>query len=400
MFVAPINLSGIARRWRMAGGVVILILLLVSGLAPAVPVEAADPRYLGLVADESGFVHVIDTRTNTVLGSVAIPDIDADNADGDCAVTTNGRFGFVSNFDSEIWVIDLTQSPPALAAGINPILISNPGEDMDISPDGKYLVITDGYDGEDVPISVVDIAARTEVSTKIVANNHCAVDVLRDGSVLVLSYDSLTAYRLIINSAGELIDTGEAITVEYPNNIYGAPNSKSGFLVEYWSDKIKSFTIPGLTLVDTRSLPGVGVCGVFHPAGNKIYVRTIDDSYVLGYRFDPITGDLDSEPFFTIPVALCTGYFGMDQMDITPDGNRLYVPEGNLLKAYDANSGILLYTISDPNFGSLTGMSVWSELSPLHAPGLSQWGIVILAVLFSGAIVWINRRRSKKSQTS
>jgi hypothetical protein len=401
MIATPFSFFGTARRLIKAGGVVmVLVLILSSGLASSAPVAAAGSSYIGLVADDNGSVHVFETGTNTVLGTVAIPDPDHDNTNGDCSVASNGIFGFVTDFDNEIWVIDLTQSPPVLASGINPIPISNPGEDIAVTPDGQYLVITDGTGGDDpCPISVVDIASRTEVSTKTVAPNHCAVDTLSDGSVLVVSYDSSTAYRLTIDSAGNLNDTGETLPVEYPNNIYGAPNAKTGFVVEYWSKEIRIFGIPGLDQLHTLSLPDEGVCAVMHPDGRKIYVRT-DKGYVLAYAFDPNTGAPESVPFFIIPVAECISYFGMDQMAITPDGRQLYVPEGNLIKVYNAVTGEPLYTISDHNFGVLTGVSFGISPSVIQAPGLSQWGTGVLVVLFGGTLLWVNRRRFTRSKTN
>jgi len=242
-------------------------------------------------------------------------------------------------------------------------MISNPGEDTAITPDGKYVVVVDGSGGS-APISVVSIALRKEVSTLSVANNHDSVDVLKDGSVLVTSYDSNHVFRLTINSAGKLTNTGESLSVNGPNNVYGSPNARSGVVVSFDSSTVQSFTIPGLTLVDTRTLPGSGLCGVINPAGDKIYVRTTDGQ-VVAYSFDSTTGALGAGPLFTLNGAIPDSFFGMDQMAITPDGARLYLPQGNLLQIYDAGTGSLIDTILNTDFTDLTGVTFGRALTKI-----------------------------------
>ena len=183
-----------------------------------------------------------------------------------------------------------------------------------------------------------------------------SVEVLSDSSVLVTSFELNKVWRLTINGAGTLATTGDELSFTSPDNVYGSPDSKAGFVLGRGGNRVvTSFRIPGLTAVDTRSLPGDGVCGVMHPSGNKIYVRT-DNGEVVSYSFNSTTGALGSLPLFSITVAICDGFFGIDQMAITPDGSRLYVSEGNLLNVYDANTGDPLNTISDPNFSNLTGV--------------------------------------------
>src|SRR5262249_504513 len=72
-------------------------------------------------------VTAIDAATNTVRGSVSVPN---GGTIGDVAVTADGTLGFVTNFNSQIWVIDLSTTVPHLASGINPIPIANFGEDI------------------------------------------------------------------------------------------------------------------------------------------------------------------------------------------------------------------------------------------------------------------------------
>ncbi|MCH9030706.1 MAG: hypothetical protein IIB00_00395, partial [candidate division Zixibacteria bacterium] len=214
---------------------------------------------IGMVADDgTNTVIVFDGDADTVLGTVSLP---SGGAVGDCAVTADQALGFVTDFASRVWVIDLTTSPPSLAAGTNPIPISNPGEDLIISPNGQFLIVCDG--SAVAPISVVDISSRTEVSTFAPGSNCTSVDICPDGSVIVTEVFPGRIHRLILDAFGNLTHSGETLNLSSdPFNVYCVPNGKSGVVIT--AGLAVSFTIPGLTQVDARSLSGHGVSGVFN----------------------------------------------------------------------------------------------------------------------------------------
>src|SRR5690606_13414499 len=169
-------------------------------------------------------------------GSVPIPP----GSIGDVWITPDQRRGFVTNFNSEVFVIDLTASQPRLADGKNPIPIANNGEDLSISPDGKYLVVADGRDPQ--PTSVIDIATQTEIHTFSRGSDTNSVDVCSDGSVLATSSANGTVRRITIDSEGILKDTGEVLSLDdEPNNVFCAPDAKSGLVVTTLSGSMISF---------------------------------------------------------------------------------------------------------------------------------------------------------------
>lgn len=109
-------------------------------LAAALAATPAAAATIGMVADNTtDRVIVFDADTNTVLGSVPIA---AGSAIGDCSISGDQTLGFVTNFRSEIWVIDLAALPPTLATGLNPIPIANNGEDTVLTRDGRFLLAT------------------------------------------------------------------------------------------------------------------------------------------------------------------------------------------------------------------------------------------------------------------
>jgi len=311
---------------------------------------------VGIVVDNTSQQAIVfDATTDTVVGTVALP---SGFDTGDCSMTPDGTRGFVSDFTGRVWVIDLITAAPSLASGPNPITI-HPTLDTSISPDGKFLVACDGTG--DVPVSVIDIATQTQISSFSLGSDCIAVEVLNDSSVLATSTNG-TIRRLTIDSAGHLTDTGEGLASGGdPNNVFGAPSSTSGMVVHRSQGDIRSFTMPGLVLVDSRPLTGTfGISGLIHPAGDRVYVRSNGPQSYSGaidvFAYNATTGQLSPAPLFSLPIATTFTFAGMDQMAVTPDGAKLYVSQPNAVVVYDANTGHLLRSIAHAAIITPTGV--------------------------------------------
>jgi hypothetical protein len=322
-------------------------------------------KTLGMVANDGPpLVTVFDGDTHAVLGTVPIG---FGSAYGDVLITPDLKKGFVTNFGYQVHVIDLTVSPPALAGGVNPIPISNAGEDLAISPDGKFLVVSDGSNFE--PISVVDIATQAEISTFSTGTDTNSLDVCSDGSVLATSFTtSLTLRRLVLSGTGTLTDTGEVLSEisSSPMNVYCAPGAQSGVLIQS-PGGISSFSVPGLTLVDNRPLSGGSpMAGAIAPAGSRVFARSSFPGSIDVFTFNPATGTLGASPLLVISVADAPPYFGMDQVALHPNGTKLFVSERapGAVNVYDPSTGALLASITDPSIGVPTGVTVVTEVDP------------------------------------
>ncbi|PJB81653.1 MAG: hypothetical protein CO088_04600 [Candidatus Yonathbacteria bacterium CG_4_9_14_0_8_um_filter_46_47] len=78
-----------------------------------------DAQTIGMVANMyDSSVTVFDTDTDTVLGVVALPE---GEATGDIVIDSYGARGFVAGWGGKIFVVDLSQTPPRFADGVNPI---------------------------------------------------------------------------------------------------------------------------------------------------------------------------------------------------------------------------------------------------------------------------------------
>jgi WD40 repeat protein len=332
-------------------------------LVLALQAPSASARALGMVADNTtASVTIFDADTDTVLGSVRIET--AGLAIGDVLVTPDQTRGFVTNFNSEVFVIDLTASPPRLAEGTNPIPIANNGEDLSISPDGKFLLVSDGLFSQ--PVSVIDIAKQAEMSTLSVGTDTNSIDVCSDGSVLATSSADATVRRLVLSEDGTLKDTGEVLSLGFgePNNVLCAPGAMSGLVITRGAE-MTSFTIPGLERVDVRALSGTssGISGLVDSAEERVIARSNGESsgstgFIDVFRYNAQKATLDIEPLLSLPISDAPEFYGMDQMALHPNKTKLYVSEPDALRVYDANTGVPLTSISNPGIVRPTGVTV------------------------------------------
>ncbi len=336
----------------------------VLALSLGAPTGSAQAATLGMVADNfTNKVTVFDADSDTVLGSVSIPFGAGTRAIGDCVITADQQFGFVTNFQFQVWVIDLTTNPPSLATGINPIPIANSGQDLALSADQRHLVVSDGANVQ--PICVIDVASRTMVSQLSLGISCCSVEVSDDGSVLAASFGTSLVYRLTLDGNGVLSNTGETAPAGgRPNNLVRAPGGRSGLVVTREANQVRSFTYPPLTEIDTRPLEHTfGISGITHPAGDRVFVRSQlgpfgPEGAVNVFTFDPDTGALGSAAQLTIQVSATQTHFGMDQLAFHPSGRKLYVTQPSAVNIYDADSGALLGSLTGPSIRTPTGIFV------------------------------------------
>jgi Ca2+-binding RTX toxin-like protein len=332
-------------------------------------------KTLGMVADKTTIsVTVFDPDTHAILGTVPITPLGSAET-GDVIITPDLKRGFVAIMNNQVFVIDLTTSPPSLAGGTNPIFISTAGTDLSISPDGKFLVVSSDFNLQ--PISVIDIATQAEISTFFTGTDAFAVDTCSDSSVLVASLRENTVRRLILSGTGILTDTGEvlSLTGRSPTNVFCAPGAQSGIVIELGDvgaqGMVTSFTIPGLSEVDTRPLSGVsdfGHNGAIHPSGNRVFVRSFSPGLIEVFSFNSATGALGASPMLTFPVGDTTSLGSIDDIALHPNGTKLFVSEFGVLNVYDPNTGALLASITDPNIVQPTGVTVVAAADPCALP--------------------------------
>jgi WD40 repeat protein len=327
--------------------------ILVATVALLAAVTPAATQTIGMVADNlTGSVTIFDADTDTVLGTVVLPNPGL--TVGDCSLALDRGLGFVTDFDYHVWAIDIAAL--SLAGGGNPIAISNQSEDTSLSPDGKFLVTCDGALPQ--PVSVVDVDTGAEINTFSLGHECNSVEVCDDGSVLVTALYSKKVRRLTLDAAGTLTDTGESLTLwGQPNNVICAPGSTSGVVISRSYSVLNAFTIPGMVPADQRLATGrFGVSMAMSPTGDVLYARSNQRGWINAFQYNPDTGALGATSDLAFGIFETSSFFGIDQMAMHPAGEKLYVSQPGSLNVYDAATGILLNTITGPGIASPTGV--------------------------------------------
>ena len=339
---------------------------------------SAHATHLALALDDNSDQAVVfDTQLGVVVGS---PIALGPGAVGDCVILPDESLGFVVDHASNLWVVDLTATPPTLAGGVNPIVLSNSGQDVAVAPGAERLVSC----GITNFVSVIDVATRSEIDTFDLGHSCSSVEVCSDGSVLVGHADFVNndwnVRRLQLSAAGVLSDTAEILIPDLPTNLECAPDGASALVMQFGAD-VTSVAVPGLTPLNGIVLPNftAAFTAQFTPAADRVFIRA--ESVVQAYDHNPVTGALSPAPVMTIAN---TGTFaplgGIDTMVLDSGQGKFYVTDGPDIKSYRAVDGAALPSITVPG-ARLTGLCL-PHVEVIFADGFElgtagRWTLVV-----------------------
>jgi hypothetical protein len=317
------------------------------------------PVVYGVVnGHHEAFVFNADTLAGV---SVSLPPI-VDDENYDVAVMPDQSLAFLAR-DTDIWVVDLTQNPPVLAAGANPIInpIGNFIEDLALTADGRFLLATDGSFA--TPIGVISTATRTVVSLTSMLADHNSVEVCGNGSVLVTSIFSGVVRRLTISATGTLSDTGQSLQIDDLNNVACGPGGTTAVAVTL-TGELRSFLVNGMAPVSTQALPGAGfgLNVTIGADGTKVFGRRAN-GVITAYKYNPASGAIGSQLWSTSVGGWLPTYYGVDQMAEHPNGKRLFASAANFVHALNTDTGV---------FEGAASVSVPTGIGLRYAPRLKS----------------------------
>lgn len=294
-------------------------------------------RSIGMVTDQAlRRAIVFDADLDLVLGSVFLPILVYD-----CVVDPSRRLGYVADFNQHVWLIDIAASPPALATGINPILVSNPSEDLVLSPDRRFLAVSDG--SSVAPLSIVDLDTRLEVGTVSTGSDCNSLDFVDDHALIGTSFnlDRIIGFSLASDGTPSL--TGAMLPFSRAFNVSRAPGGRAGVAVAGGPGRMHSFLVDGLVASTTRALPNTGLTARFSNDGRRLFVCT--ETTVEAWSFDPLTAAIGNTHLYSIPIDVIAPLFGVERIALHPDSSRLYLPAVNGIRMHDPENGVFLGTI-------------------------------------------------------
>ncbi len=318
-------------------------ILAVLSVAPSVAAGV-----IGLVPDTtSGTVAVVDADRDVPLGFVPL-DV---RLDGACAVSGARALGVVADETRNLWLVDLSTDAPRIAEGPNPVRVSERVVDMAFTADQDRLV-TCGRSR----ISVVDVAARREIDAFTLGSPCDAIDVCRDGTVLVASSPRGFVFKLALRSNGTLADTGERLFTgsgryDGPLDVACGSSADVGFAVHGGQPEIVRFRLSNLEPLGSHPLtgPGIGSAIVLSESGDRVVARTARDGERGDFSIDTFATDaagaLSPLRALTQPDDYGPSRRARASMALHPEGTKLYLPARDRIDVLDVGTGAPLGSI-------------------------------------------------------
>jgi DNA-binding beta-propeller fold protein YncE len=254
----------------------------------------------------------------------------------DVVITSNGKTAIVSNFgDSKIFFIDISGGFNAQPTLLGSTFVSLFAEDMAITPDDRYVLVTDG--GLSSRIAVVDIASRTLVYIQNIGGSDAqAIAITPDGQlVLVADYLGGQIHSYTIDSNGYLsFKETQNVLPSWPVNLAISPDGKTVIVPSAFRSTAPVFLIDSqhnLVFKELISLPARGAQScVFSSDGTKAYLLT-NGNPGLGTQVHIMNvtspGKVSaSGTSIQVTPARGTGqFFGVDTIALDPSEHYLYV---------------------------------------------------------------------------
>jgi len=324
---------------RMMKKLTVVMMFLMLGFGSWVSAHAHED--IGVFANRNtDTIQLIDPITNTACDCILFNDFRQKGKDlMDVVITSDGKTAIVSTFaGAKVFFIDISggiSTPPTYLGFARTRILA---EDLAITPDNKYVLVTDG--GFSSSIAVVHVPTQRLIRVKNLGWRMAqAVAVTPDGqTVVVADYWNGYVHAYTLRDDG-ILDHKKSINVMpfWPINIAISPDGRTVIVVNAFAsggvalyfdesgDLFKKGTIP----LPARS----GQSCVFSNDGTKAYY--LSNTVATGTRVHvlDVTGPGKvSATAASIPVTPWRGtgqLFGVDTLAIDPGENYLYVTNPN-----------------------------------------------------------------------
>jgi outer membrane autotransporter protein len=255
---------------------------------------------------DSSNVSVIDTATNTVIGSP----ISVGSRPIGVAVTPDGRFSYVANeLSNTISVIDVATNT---VIG-SPITVGNSPFGIAATPDAKFAYITNFGSNT---VSVINTSTNTVIVPSIVVGSAPVGVCVTPGGTFAYVTNATSNTVSVISTATNTV-VGSPIPVgTQPEGIAVSPDGKFVYVANVGSNTVSVINTATNTVVGSPILVGTSPVGVAVSRDGKFVYVANELSNTVSV-IDTATNTVVGSP---IPVG--GGPFGIA---ITPDGKFAYV---------------------------------------------------------------------------
>ncbi len=285
----------------------------------------------GVLAITDGSISLIDASTNTAYGPFLSGQLggtgEGSGVNLGCVITPDGRTAVISSFDDHVlYFIDLSNPTNPVLLGSTPVDFRP--EDMDVTPDGKFVLVTDG--GAANKIVCVNVSTRSVAQDLNLDNGAQAVAISSDGqTVLAADYDRMKVLVFLLNPATGILSLQNTINLSTnPINITISPDGKTAVAVSEGGSKILTINSPGnVSLVgDLPDDPGNLQSCVFNNDGSKAYFLQYGEGESV-FIYNVSSSGVFSYSGTEIPLFYSVGssFYGINQIALDASGQYLFV---------------------------------------------------------------------------
>jgi DNA-binding beta-propeller fold protein YncE len=311
-------------------------------------------------------IQFIDPVTNTATEPLLVDELRRTGSGLlDVVITHDGKTAIVSNFGgARVFFIDISagfNAPPTLLGSARTAIFA---EDMVITPDDKYVLVTDGAFSSN--IAVVDIPNR-----QFIHNNNLgwrdaqAIDITPDGeTVVVVDYFGGWIHAYTLRSDGILLHKKSISVLPFwPINITISPDGRTAIATDAFSSHCLVFFFDSageLHYQGVSSLPAQsGQSCVFSKDGSKAYYLSNSQSKGTMVHILNVTGvgqvSASGTSIKIWPRRGTGQFFGVDTMALDPSENYLYVT--NPTSSAPINDVALLDLTTNTQVGYIPGLN-------------------------------------------
>src|SRR6266478_4146409 len=193
-------------------------------------------------------VSVIDTTTYSVVATIPVGQYPAG-----VAVTPNGAFAYVANFNSNsVSVIDTATNTvtATVGVGINPLSVA-------ITPNGAFAYVTNYTSAS---VSVISTTTNTVVATVTVGCGPTSLAITSNGAFVYVT-NSCDSTVSVINTATNTVSAAVAVGGQ-PQNISITPDGLFAYTSNVLTNNLSVINTATNTVVDTVQAAGTQPMGI------------------------------------------------------------------------------------------------------------------------------------------
>ena len=239
----------------------------------------------------------------------------------DVAVSPDGSKAAVSSFEAaRVTFIDLTSQPPVILGSVSTPLLA---EAVAFTPDGKFVVVTDG--GSATTAVSIDVNAKAIVTTLSLPVSGQGVAVTPTNQVLINAFDYGVVRVLNISGAGVLTDMGSVAVGSNPINVESSPNGQLALTANFGASSVGVLQIAANGTVSSG-----GTVSTISEPQSITFLPTGAEAFVLSCSGQVAPLDISGTGTVTdsgmrISVGAVACYYGVHQIAALADSLRVAV---------------------------------------------------------------------------